>query len=390
MKKYCICAVALLLCLFLGTTPCMASEVKNTEESVTKEEMDEVHKKLLEEFDFREIDRVLEEALPDIRMDFGTMVERLVSGDMVFSLELLWEVVEDQLFYEFRTNKASMMHILLIAITAAVFTNFSNIFKNSQIAEMGFYVLYILLITLTLHSFGLVLDSISGRIELLVEFMKILGPTYFLAVAFAKGSVTSVGFYQLVLFLIFLVELVILNILIPLIQMYIMIKLLNHLSGEEMLSKFAELLETIVTWSLHTLLTCVVGLNVIQGMLSPAIDGVKRNLLTKGAEIIPGIGDALGGMSEVVIGTAVLLKNGIGTAGMIICIAICAVPLVELLFMTLMYKVMAAVVQPISDKRIVECLSSIGDGSRLLVKLMFSSGLLFLITIVVVAVTTSA
>lgn len=145
MKKYMVCAVLFMVCLFLGTTVCMAKETENSEEGkVTEVELDEAKKKLLEEFDFREMDEVLDAALPDTKMDFGTMVEKLVSGDVTFSMELLWDVIKDQLFYELRINKDGMLHILLIAIAAALFTNFSNIFKNGQIAEIGFYVLYIL------------------------------------------------------------------------------------------------------------------------------------------------------------------------------------------------------------------------------------------------------
>lgn len=139
MKKYCICAACFILCLFLGTTTCMAKENKGAEENrVTEEELDEVQKKLLEEFDFHEIDRVLRDALPDVKMSFGTMVEKLVSGDITFSMELLWEVIKDQLFYELRVNRESMIHILLIAITAAVFTNFSNILKTGKLQKLDF------------------------------------------------------------------------------------------------------------------------------------------------------------------------------------------------------------------------------------------------------------
>lgn len=104
-----------------------------------------------------------------------------------------------------------MVHILLIVIVAAVFTNFSNVFQNKQISEISFYVLYLLLITIGLNSFRILIVSASENLERLIGFMKVLGPVYFLAVAFAAGSSTSILFYNLVLLLIYLVELVILN-----------------------------------------------------------------------------------------------------------------------------------------------------------------------------------
>ena len=41
------------------------------------------------------------------------------------------------------------------------------------------------------------------------------------------------------------------------------------------------------------------------------------------------MGDALGGMAEVAVGTAVLVKNGIGMTGALICVSLCLVPLIQ-------------------------------------------------------------
>ncbi len=143
-----------------------------------------------------------------------------------------------------------------------------------------------------------------------------------------------------------------------------------------------------VSWLLKTLLACIVGLNVIQGLISPAIDTVKRSAVTKSAEAIPGVGDIIGGVAEVALGTAVLVKNGIGMAGAMICIALCMVPLVQVAGIVLLYKLAAAVIQPVSDKRIVGCVETVGEGCRLLLHVVFTTSLLFLLTIVVVSAVT--
>ena len=80
------------------------------------------------------------------------------------------------------------------------------------------------------------------------------------------------------------------NLLLPVIHIYMMVKVLNYLSEEDYLTKFAELIEMAVSWILKTLLACIVGLNVIQGLLSPTIDTLKRSTLTKAVEAVPGIG----------------------------------------------------------------------------------------------------
>ena len=189
----------------------------------------------------------------------------------------------------------------------------------------------------------------------------------------------------MILLLIYMVELVIQSILIPLVQMYLMVRILNHLSPEGYLSKFGELLKTVLVWSLRVLLGAVMGMNLVQGLLNPAIDSVKRSVLTRGGEAIPVIGNLVGGTAEVVLGTAKLIQNGIGAAGAIICVIICLAPVIEMFVVMLLYKLTAALIQPISDKRIVGCISSVADGAELLLRILLTSAILFLITIAMVA-----
>lgn len=389
-RKRIICFVIRLLMLMLtweiisSMTPvqvCRASDPQEKEMSVMEEG-------LIDQLEMDEINGSLAELFPEEKLEFKEVLLGVISGDLNFSADLLNRLVMDQISYAFRVSKENLVHILLITVIAAVLHNFSTIFQNRQISEFNFYVVYMLLIALTLNSFEVVIDWVSEGVENMTSFMGVFCPLYFLAVSIAKGSVTAVAFYQLVLFLIYLVEILISKILLPIIHVYMMVRVLNFLSAEEYLSKCAELIEMIVNWSLKSLLACIVGLNLIQGMISPAIDTVKRSTLTRSAEAIPGIGDAIGGMTEVVLGTAVLVKNGIGVTGALICIALCVGPLVQIGCITLLYKLAAAVIQPVSDKRIVGCVETMGEGCRLLMRLVFTTGMLFLLTVAIVAAVT--
>lgn len=339
-------------------------------------------------YDFTEIDEMLEEMFPEEKMNFKDTVVALVTGDLKFSLNVIVDLIKDQLSYELENSKTGMIHILLLVIIAAIFANFSDVFKSTQVAEISFSMLYMLLITICLHNFRVLVDAAIENVDQLMTFMKLLGPVYFMAVAVATGSSTSITFYQIVLLLIFLIEILIRNFLIPMTQIYMIIKILDEFSPEIHLSKFAELIETIVSWSLKTLTAGIIGLNVMQGLLAPAIDSVKRSLVTKTGEAIPIVGDAIGGAAEVVLGSAVLIKNGIGVAGMIVCFVVCLVPIIQIAITSLLYQIVAALIQPISDKRMVNCVGSMADGTKMLLKIVTTTGILFLLTIAVVATTT--
>lgn len=379
--------ILLVLLVFgIGTRIVNAEELTGEDADAVQEEIEDA---IMSEFDFDEIEKSLQEMFPEEKIEFGDVVSSLMSGEPEETGRLFIDFLSDMISYEFRYNWHNLVYILLISIAAAVFSNFSGAFRNKQISDISFYVLYMLLITMCLTSFQTASQGVEGRLDSVVEFMRVLCPSYFLAVAFASGGVTSMFFYNVILFLIYVVELVTVRFLLPVIHIYIMVRVLGNLTGEDFLSEFAGLIHKIVTWALRTLLACVVGVNVVQGLLAPAIDTLKRSALTRTAEALPWVGNAMGGAAEIFFGTAVLIKNGIGMAGAVIAVLICIGPIVQMALMALMYKLAAALVQPVSDKRITACISGVSEGYELMVRVIFTVGILFLLTIAVVAVSTS-
>lgn len=369
------------------------ADEKNQTEPLTEEEADviqqETEKALMDRFDFKEIEESLEQMFPKEKISFQEVVSALMSGNMEQTGEIFLDFLKDQFFYEFRYNRHNLVYILLIALIAAIFSNFTETFQNKRISEISFYVLYMLLITFCLTAFQTAMEGVEGKLDSLISFMRVLCPSYFLAVAFASGSSSSLLFYNIILFLIYLVEIVIVRFLLPVVHIYIMVRVLGNLTGEDFLSEFADLIRKCVEWIIKTMTACVIGINVVQGLLAPAIDALKRSALTRTAEALPWVGNAMGGVTEIVLGTAVLIKNGIGMAGAVITVAICAVPVLQMLVLAFLYKLAAALVQPVSDKRITGCIGGVSEGYEMMVKILFTAGLMFLLTVAVVAASTS-
>lgn len=386
---YIVVFLFVILCLW-GRKEIQAKAADSMENEKSESVNEDDIKAYMEGLEFDDIDKELEELFPDEKMDFGETVGQILSGDLSGSADLLKRLCADQLTYAFRVNKDSLIQMLLIALIAAIFTKFADVFYSRQISDISFYILYMLMIALCLNAFQSAAKWTEDGIRLLIDFMKALCPVYFVAVSVSKGSITAAAFYNLILFLICLIELLIVSFLLPVVHIYMMMKVLDYLSEEEYLSRFTELIETVVSWTLKTLLACVIGLNTIQGLIMPAVDSVKRNAVAKGVEAIPGIGDAVSGTGEVILGTAVVVKNGVGVAGAIICFALCIAPLVQIGVMVLFYKLSAALVQPVADKRLTGCIGGMAEGCQLLMRMIFTSGLLFLLTIAIVAATTSS
>lgn len=337
----------------------------------------------LQETDVSKIDELLEEIFPNDNISFQEILDLLLNEEKTIPVEKITDYISGLLFDAIRKNRMAIVFLFVLSLISAFFSNFVNVFQNKQISSIGFYVVYLLMISVCLQAFHLTITGIETSIGQLVTFMKFFSPIYFISMAISVGSVSSIAFYNIVILLIYIVELVIFRLLLPFVHIYLTMQILNFLSEEDVLSKCSELIQMAVDWSIKFLLAAITGISLVEGLLSPAIDTVKRNALTKGVEMIPGLGDVVGGTGEMLLGVAVLVKNGIGVAGAIIIISICMVPVLNMAVVTLMYKLLAAIVQPLAEKRFTETIASMGEGYLLLLKIEIAAAALFLITIAV-------
>lgn len=355
----------------------------------TDSELESLREQLLKEFDFQKIDELLSDSASGEKIHFQDLVTVLVSGNITELTEKFLGFLSEQIFSMFQDSKKDLIRLLLIAVAAAFFSNFTSVFQNRQTAETGFYILYLVVIMICMDAYRLMNVYAEEKIGQLIQCMQVFCPSFFLAVAFTGKSSSALMFYNIALFLIYLMELLILHFLLPAIKVYGMVRILSCLAGEDLFSELAELLEKCIQWSLKTMIAAVTGISLIQGFLNPAIDSLKTTAAGRTLEAIPWVGDAAGGMLDVLLGTAVLLKNGIGVAGMLLAAAITIVPLAELLILAVSYKLVAALIQPISDKRITNCISSVSSGYQLMMRLMATTLLLFILSIAVVTAVTS-
>lgn len=343
---------------------------------------------LLENIDFTDAELVLDDVLGE-DISFEQMVRDLIKGKMPFNKDTFISLAKKAFLEEIENNWDSMIYILILAILASVFTNFTKVFEKSQVADISFYIIYLLLLAILIKSFCVVNSVAETILAQMTEFMKVLMPTYFLTVAVSNGGTTAVVFYEFLLFLIYGINWVLLKILLPVCNIYVVLSLVNYISQEDLLSRMADLLKQLVGWGLKTLLAVVIGLNAIQGLIAPAVDSFKSGVLHKTVSAIPGVGNTMNAVTEVVIGSSVLIKNSVG-AGILIVLAILSmIPLLKLFVFMFLYKLTAAVIQPIADKRMVQCISTVGEGARLLMRCVSTAVVLFFITIAILTVSTN-
>lgn len=90
------------------------------------------------------------------------------------------------------------------------------------------------------------------------------------------------------------------------------------------------------------------------------------------------------GTAQLLIGSAVLVKNGLGVAAFLLLLGLCIVPFAKLLLYAGILKLCAALLGMTADKRITGCVNKAGDGLLLLLRICFTACACFLIMFAII------
>ena len=282
-----------------------------------------------------------------------------------------------------------MQQVVMIGIVGAVFSNFSSIFRGSHISETGFFVTYLLLFTCLAASFFASLQIAAKVLEQIFSFLRVLMPAYFMAVAFAGGSLSAAALYEVMMAAVTLVSWICKNILLPMVRIDVLLVLAGHVAKEETFTRMTELLEEAVGWILKTLTGLILGFHIIQSMVLPYADSAGQAGIRKLVELIPGVGSGANALTQVVLGSGVLIKNTMGAAAVAVLLILTLVPMAKLAVLMVLYQAAAAVMQPVCDRRVVSCVNGIAKGHKLLLKIVAASLILFILAIALTCAATN-
>lgn len=361
----------------------------NTEESVQEEPIPERDTSYEADYnliyDMLEIngtEKMLKSANIDI--DLSQLLEDIVEGNGKELGGKLMLIIKDGLVGELILNKTLMFQIVTIVLLGSIFVNLGSSFGTGFVSENGFYITYLIITSIMLVSFVSTLDVASEAIERVLVMVKIIVPLYALSMNFVGQTIASVGMYEMVMVGIWLVQVVILRFIIPMIKFYVIISLINNLNKEDSFSKMGILIMNIVNWVLKTLVYFIVGLNLIKGLIEPQLDALGRNTVNRLSSLMPG-GGVVSALTGTFLGAGMVVKNSIGVAGIIILIIVILMPVVKILIVMLTVRITAVMIQPIGERRYVEGLEALAKGNQMLIQAMFSSMVLFMLTLAIVA-----
>lgn len=371
--------ILFLVSFYAFSLSCLAKEAS------PENEVDFYLKEQLAQYDMEEIEKGFQGLFPDSRIDMEELFSLILEGEIGKAGRLVINGIKEGIIGELSGMKEILVYILIIGIISALFSGFSDIFAGQQISQIGFYFLYLLLMAVLTRAFLFVAEITVETIENIVLFVKLFIPAYVTAVGAASGSTTAVFYYQMMLLVAYLVESFLLAVLVPVIYSYVLLALLNGIWAEERLLLLLEFIKKGILIALKAAMGAVTGLGLVQSVITPVLDRMKLSAFKKAVSAIPGVGGVAEGVTELVLGAAVLIKNSMGVLLLMLLLAGSILPLIKILAVSGIVKIGAALTGIVSDKRISGCTDRVGEGCFLMFRCVFTAAVLFFIVIGVAA-----
>ena len=270
--------------------------------------------------------------------------------------------------------------ILAIIVIHTILKSISESLENDNIARLIYYVQYILIVTIIMMNFSDIVQSVKSTCNDLIGFMNLLIPLLITLMVYTGSIATSGILEPIILFLINFLGNLIQNLIIPVVLVFTSLIVISKISNNIQIEKLSKFLKSGIVWFFGIVLTIFVGVVSLEGTLSSSVDGITAKT-TKAivSSAIPVVGKILGDAVDTVLGCGILLKNAVGVVGIIVLIGICIVPILKLSILTIAYKLMSAICEPIAEKNILGLLDQIGDVYKILLAVLSSIAVMVII-----------
>ena len=331
------------------------------------------------DYDYKDIDKILKESSYN-SVTFEDIVDSIYSGNSTRDsgkkiVQYITEVIS--------SNRNDCMKILILCILSAFINVFGPFFNKQQLTESTLSVIAISLITILFVVFIQASDTASSTLTSIINLYKAISMVFLPAISASGAIMSKAVYYQIIIAMIAVSNIFFKNILLKTNKIYLIISLCDCID------KACNLIKKGVKWCCYTILTVFIGLNAIKSILTPVQDTVNSKGIFMGISLIPGIGDTAQVLSNTILSSSALIKNAIGVSGIIAIVMCMFFPLLRIGLLAVIYQGIAAGLQPISDKRMVRAVSSLGQALGMIVYIMMITLVLFVLTIAIICVATN-
>jgi len=302
----------------------------------------------------------LDGAVPDGARDLLDGTDFGIGTSFDGALRQIWENLMGRLSGVFRQAARSAATVMVIAVLVGLV---GSMYEGSggAVPDVVPLVGVLAVAGVAVGTSGAFIGLGAETLRELETFSKSLFPAM-AAASTAGGALTSaaVKYAGTVLFLDILITLTT-RVIMPLIYAYIAASIGNAALGGEGLRAAANLLKWVIGVLITAVMIAFVSYLTITGVVSSSADVLTTRVAkTTISTVLPVVGGIVADAADSVMAGAMLVRNGIGVVGLLVVLAVCLVPILQLGAHYVMFKAAAGVSGAVTDKRVGGLIGDLG------------------------------
>ena len=322
-------------------------------------------------------------------IDGEALTNAILQGEFKEVLRILVASVTESVGRPFELIRQYFVTFLIIGIGASILKQLEHLVENTQIQKTSFWIVYLILakevIALFYNAQGVVRNSLDG----LLTFGKVFVPTFSAALTLASGRLTGAGYIAVLSLIIYIVDELLLLVILPITESYMLLCILGGIWQKERIEHVLVLFEKGIKLAFKGVFALITGVGLLQSMILPFVDHTKIGAAKKLIGLIPGVGNVSGTTLEMISGSAILLKNGIGVVGVLLLLIVCAIPLLKVGMVCFIMKVTSVIYGLLGEKKLTWCMDKLSNVQIILLKTVGTAFMLFVVWILLAVYTTN-
>ncbi len=382
MKKI---VTSIILCILMGLTFANVSFAQGENDKKVKESVDTYISEQLNKINLQEIQNQIKDEKFIEDVDLKTFMKDLISGKKTMLDLFDKEGLKLFLFDELRASLKVASIIFVLALLSSILKSLDNSFSSGAISQVTTYIVFIVMVTLTLVGFKDVLNICNTTIDSMINLMQILMPILITFLVVMGFPMTSTVMTPIFMGGVTFINIVFKNFLFVSITIGFAILVINNLSNSIKLKKLASFIKQINLITIGAIFTIYLALVSMQGMYVKSLDGfaVKSTKFAIG-NFIPVVGGFVSDSFDIILSSSQLIKNLFGGVGLIILVGICLIPIIKIISIILVYKTSAMIVEPVGEDSISNFLNEISNLMAIMLACIIAITIMFFVTIAIV------
>ncbi|CEN84816.1 stage III sporulation protein AE [Paraclostridium sordellii] len=379
MKKI---LISITMCILIGFT---FTSISFANEEEIKDSVDSYITKQLNKINLEDIQKHIKEEDLLVDVDLKTFVKDLISGKKTMLDLFNKEGFKVFLFEELKASLKVASIIFVLALLSSILKSLDNSFSSGAVSQVTTYIVFIVMVTLTLVGFKDVLNICNNTIDSMINLMQIVMPILITFLVVMGFPITSTVMTPIFMGGVTFINIVFKNFLFISITIGFAVLVINNISSSIKLKKLSSFIKQINLITIGAIFTIYLGLVSMQGMYVKSLDGfaIKSTKFAIG-NFIPVVGGFVSDSFDIILSSSQLIKNLFGGVGLIILIGICLIPIVKIISIILVYKASAMIVEPVGEENISNFLNEISNLMAIMLGCIIAITIMFFVTIAIV------